>query len=249
MYICGLNKTTLLDYPEHLAATIFLCGCDFRCPFCQNSSLVLPKRYPEPISTEEVLVFLKKRSSILEGVCITGGEPTLQKDLPDFISEIKSLGLKVKLDTNGNHPDMLKLLLEKNLLDYVAMDIKNSLEKYPVTVGLSNTSDNSGKTAKNEDNFSTKTIEKSIKESVSLLQTSSIPYEFRTTIVKELHTHEDMHGIGKWLKGSPILFLQSFEDSGEILTDGLSSHTKNTLLEFQEILSAYIDKAELRGIG
>lgn len=247
MYICGLNKTTLLDYPEHLAATIFLRGCDFRCPFCQNSSLILPEHYPEPISTEEVLEFLKNRSSVLDGVCITGGEPTLQKDLPDFIAEIKKMGLKVKLDTNGNHPYMLKLLLEKNLLDYVAMDIKNSLEKYPLTVGLAKNagfSIHADGAAKNETGFSTQKVQ----ESVTLLRNSSIPYEFRTTIVKELHTHEDMHNIGKWLNGSPVLFLQSFEDSGEILTDGLSAHSKETLLEFQKILSEYIDKVELRGI-
>ncbi len=233
MHICGLNKTTLLDYPKHLAATIFLAGCDFRCPFCHNSSLVLPAHYPEPVSTEEILYFLEKRSSILEGVCITGGEPTIQKDLPDFIEAIKKLGLKVKLDTNGNHPDMLAYLLEKNLLDYIAMDIKNSLEKYPLTIGYSKTAA-----------FSAKSIE----DCVTLLQNCSIPYEFRTTIVKELHTHEDMHNIGKWLKGSAVYFLQSFEDSGQILTDGLSAHTKNTLLEFQEILSNYIKQVDLRGI-
>ncbi len=231
MYICGLNKTTLLDYPEHLAATIFLRGCDFRCPFCQNSSLVLPNRYPAIIPTDEVFTFLKKRSSILEGVCITGGEPTLQKDLPEFISAIKELNLKIKLDTNGNHPDMLQYLLEQNLLDYVAMDIKNSLEKYPVTVGIPD--------------FSTANIEKS----VSILLNASIPFEFRTTIVKELHTHEDMHHIGRWLKSSPVLFLQSFEDSGEILQEGLSAHSKETLLEYKDILLEYIDKVELRGIS
>ena len=231
MNICGLNKTTLLDYPEHLAATVFTRGCDFRCPFCQNSSLVLPERYPDTISTEEVFSFFKKRSSILEGICITGGEPALQKELPAFITSVKELGLKIKLDTNGNHPDVLKNLLEHNLLDYVAMDIKNSPKKYPLTVGISD--------------FSITNIEKSI----SILQTSSIPYEFRTTIVKELHTHEDMHDIGTWLAGSPILFLQSFEDSGEILQDGLSAHSIETLLEFQAILKTYIDKVELRGIS
>ena len=231
MNICGLNKTTLLDYPEHLAATVFTRGCDFRCPFCQNSSLVLPERYPDTISTEEVFSFFKKRSSILEGICITGGEPALQKELPAFITSVKELGLKIKLDTNGNHPDVLKNLLEHNLLDYVAMDIKNSPKKYPLTVGIPD--------------FSITNIEKSI----SILQTSSIPYEFRTTIVKELHTHEDMHDIGTWLAGSPILFLQSFEDSGEILQNGLSAHSKETLLEFQAILKTYIDKVELRGIS
>lgn len=231
MYICGLNKTTLLDYPEHLAATIFTRGCDFRCPFCQNSSLVLPKRYPNTIPAEEILAFLKKRASILEGICITGGEPTLQKDLPEFIASIKALGFKVKLDTNGNHPDVLNYLLEENLLDYVAMDIKNSLQKYPVTMGIPD--------------FSTEKIE----QSVALLRSASISYEFRTTIVKELHTHEDMHNIGKWLYGAPVLFLQSFEDSGEILQNGLSAHSKETLLEFQNILKSHINKVELRGIS
>ena len=231
MYICRLNKLTLLDYPEHLAATLFLGGCNFRCPFCQNSSLVLPERFPDAIPVEEVLSFLKKRSSMLEGVCITGGEPTLQKDLPEFIAAIKQLGLKVKLDTNGNLPDLLSYLLDEKLLDYVAMDIKNSPAKYPLTVGIPD--------------FSIANIEKSI----SILQDSSIPYEFRTTIVKELHTQEDMHHIGKWLAGSPVLFLQSFVDSGEILQGGLSPHSKETLLEFQAILKTYIDKVELRGIS
>lgn len=249
MYICGLNKTTLLDYPEHLASTIFLRGCDFRCPFCQNSSLILPNRYPEPIPTEEILEFLKKRSSILDGVCITGGEPALQADLPDFIASVKKLGLKVKLDTNGNHPEMLQFLLEHSLLDYVAMDIKNSLEKYSMTAGLCKDSTSGTISASNhaEDasiGFTTKMIE----ESVSILRSCQIPYEFRTTIVKELHTHEDMHNIGRWLQGSPVLFIQSFEDSGEILQEGLSAHTKDTLLEFQKILSEYIKKVELRGI-
>ncbi len=231
MYICGLNKTTLLDYPEHLAATIFTRGCDFRCPFCQNSSLVLPQRYPDAIPTEEILSFFKKRSSILEGVCITGGEPTLQKDLPEFIASVKELGLKVKLDTNGNNPKMLQYLLENNLLDYVAMDIKNSPEKYPETIGIPD--------------FSTENI----MQSVTLLRSTSIPYEFRTTIVKELHTHEDMHHIGKWLEGSPVLFLQSFEDSGEILQEGLSAHSKDTLLEYQTILEGYLGKVLLRGVS
>ncbi len=233
MYIGGLNKTTLLDYPEHIAATIFFTGCNFRCPFCHNRSLILEKEYPSSLSQNEILTFLKKRSFLLEGVCITGGEPTIQKDLPDFIEAIKKLGLKVKLDTNGSNPDMLQYLLQKNLLDYVAMDIKNSLEKYPLTIGHSKLT-----------SFSTKQIE----TSVHLLRNSSIPYEFRTTIVKELHTHEDIHNIGKWLKNSPIYFLQSFENSKEVLTNELSSHTKETLLEFQTILSSYIKQVTLRGI-
>ena len=233
MYIGGINKTTLLDYPEHIATTIFLTGCNFRCPFCHNRSLIIEKEYPPSLSSDEILSFLKKRHSLLEGVCITGGEPTIQKDLPNLIEAIKQLHLKVKLDTNGSNPNMLQYLLEQNLLDYVAMDVKNSLEKYPLTIGYSKPNP-----------FSTKTIE----TSVSLLQNSSISYEFRTTIVKELHTHEDMHNIGKWLNNSPLLFLQSFQNSEEVLVNGFSSHTKETLIEFQSILSTYIKQVNIRGI-
>lgn len=231
MNIAGFNKTTLLDYPHHLAATIFFRGCDFRCPFCHNSSLVLSDRNDNAsVSEEELLSYLKKRASILEGVCITGGEPSLQKDLPSFIEKIKQLGLKVKLDTNGNHPELLQLLVKNQLIDYIAMDIKNSLDKYSITVGIPD--------------FDTDKIE----SSVEFIKSCQIPYEFRTTIVKEFHTEQDIHKIGKWLQGSSIYYLQSFEDSGDILCHNLSAHTKDALLKFQSIMSQYISQVSLRGV-
>ena len=230
MKIKGLQKLTLLDYPEKMACTVFLAGCNFRCPFCHNASLVT-NIDDDYISEEEFFSFLNKRKGILNGVCITGGEPTLQPDLIDFIGRVRELGLKVKLDSNGYRPDVLAEIVNNKLVDYIAMDIKNSPAKYPLTVGIPD--------------FSIDNIEKS----VSILRNCAIPYEFRTTIVKELHTHEDMHEIGKWLLGSPVLFLQSFVDSGEILQEGLSAHSKETLLEFQAILKTYIEKVELRGIS
>lgn len=232
MEIAGFNKTTLLDYPHHLASTIFLRGCDFRCPFCHNSSLVLPsKNHKYNISEEEILTYFKKRSSILEGVCITGGEPTLQKDLLSFIEKIKKLGLKIKLDTNGNHPEVLELLINEHLIDSIAMDIKNSLCCYSKTIGVSN--------------FDTSKVE----ASVSLIQNSHISYEFRTTIVKEFHTEQTMKDISQWLKGSKLYYLQSFEDSGDIIGSNLSSHSKETLTNFQTIASSYIQQVFIRGIA
>lgn len=231
MNIAGFNKTTLLDYPHHLAATIFFRGCDFRCPFCHNSSLVLPERADNTsVSDKDILSYLKKRSSILEGVCITGGEPSLQAELPVFIEKIKQLGLKVKLDTNGNHPELLQFLIKNQLIDYIAMDIKNSLSKYGSTIGIPG--------------FDTGKIEKSVK----LIRSGSIPYEFRTTIVKELHTKQDIQEIGIWLSGSSLYYLQSFEDSGDILCPNLSAHTKDTISQFQKILSQYITQVAIRGL-
>lgn len=232
MEIAGFNKTTLLDYPHHLASTIFLKGCDFRCPFCHNSSLVLPsKNYKHNISEEEIMTYLKKRSSILEGVCITGGEPTLQKGFLSFIKKIKKLGLKVKLDTNGNHPEVLELLINEHLIDAIAMDIKNSLRCYGETIGLSN--------------FDTSKVE----ASVALIQDSHISYEFRTTVVKEFHTEQTIKEISQWLKGSQIYYLQAFEDSGDIIGSNLSPHSKETLTNFQTIASSYIQQVFIRGIA
>lgn len=231
MEIAGFNKTTLLDYPHHLASTIFLRGCDFRCPFCHNSSLVLPSKNDGTyIPEQEVFAYLEKRSSILEGVCITGGEPTLHQELFPFIKKIKELGLKVKLDTNGNHPDILASLIKEHLIDSIAMDIKNSLTYYDQTINLPN--------------FNTINIE----ASVSLIQNSAIPYEFRTTIVKEFHNKERIKEIAAWLKGSKLYVLQSFKDTDDIIGSKLSAHTKETLVEFQSIASSYIKKVFIRGI-
>lgn len=230
MQIKGFNKTTLLDYPKHLAATIFVGGCNMRCPFCHNASLVTRPSSQPSLDPEEVLDTLSKRRNILEGVCITGGEPTLYPDLPDFIKDIKALGLKVKLDTNGTHPKMMIALAEEGLVDYVAMDIKNSLEKYPFTAGIAELDMDA------------------IKESVAYLIGGSLEYEFRTTIVKEYHTREDILAIGAWLKGARAYYLQGFMDSGDLICPGLSGHNKKTMKEYVALLTPYITEVSIRGL-
>lgn len=230
MQINGLNKITLLDYPKHLAATIFLGGCNMRCPFCHNASLVMDSRSQPVISPAEVLSYLGKRRNLLEGVCITGGEPTLYPDLPDLIRKIKDLDYKVKLDTNGSNPSMMKSLVEQGLVDYVAMDIKNSKEHYGLSSGIKNI------------------VLKPIEESVSYLLSGRVEYEFRTTVVKEHHTEADMLLIGNWIKDADAYYLQSYEDSGDILTRGLSAPGKETLLHYAELLTPYVKSVALRGI-
>ena len=228
MIISGLLKTTLLDYPQHVAATIFLGGCNFRCPFCHNS--VLLEGTDGLFSKEEVLTFLKKRAGILEGVCITGGEPTLHRDLEPFIREIRSLGLLVKLDTNGYRPDVLKDLCNKNLLDYVAMDIKNSPEKYRETAGVENIN-----------------LE-AVCETVEFLKSGKIEYEFRTTVTRELHKKEDFLKIRKWLSGSRRYFLQAYQESEQVIRPIYSSYSKEQLENFRQLLLEEIEQVELRGV-
>lgn len=230
MQINGFNKLTLLDYPGHLAATIFLGGCNMRCPFCHNASLVTKVSTQPVIPVEEVFATLAKRKGILEGVCITGGEPTLYPDLPELVKEIKALGFRVKLDTNGTKPSMIKALVQDKLIDYIAMDIKNSREKYRVTSG--------------NDSLELNLIE----ESVEFLMSAPIPYEFRTTVVKEYHTREDMLSIGEWLKGAEAYYLQSYRDSEDVIAPGLNSHSKETLNEFVRILVPFIRQVSLRGV-
>lgn len=230
MQIHGFNKTTLLDYPRHLAATVFFGGCNMRCPFCHNASLVTGAASQPIIPEQEVLSYLAKRRGILEGVCITGGEPTLNPDLTTFITKIKELGLKVKLDTNGTNPKLIKTLVADKLIDYIAMDIKNSKEKYALTAGLN------------------KFTLDSILESVDFLLTAPLDYEFRTTIVKEYHSREDMLSIGEWLSGAQAYFLQSFQDSGDVLLPGLHSHSKETLDEYVKLLTPMIPSVSVRGI-
>ena len=229
MKICGLQKTTLLDFPGHVAATIFTGGCNFRCPFCHNSDL-LGNDAEAQYTDEEVLQFLAKRKGILEGVAITGGEPTLQPDLEHFILQIRELGYLIKLDTNGSRPDVLKSLCEKRLIDYVAMDIKTCKERYPKVVGIP--SANIG----------------SIMESVEFLKQGTVPYEFRTTVVKELHRAEDFARIAKWISGCPNYFLQNYVDSEQVLVAGFSSCSKEELLSFREIIKPYVGHVELRGV-
>ncbi len=230
MQIHGFNKTTLLDYPGHLAATLFLGGCNMRCPFCHNASLVMDPGAQPTIAEDEVLRVLAKRQNLLEGVCVTGGEPTLYPDLPAFIDRIKALGLKVKLDTNGTNPVMLRALTEDGLIDYVAMDIKNSPEKYGLSSGANGF------------------LLNKVKESVAYLLTNPIDYEFRTTIVKEHHTEADMHSIGIWLQGAKAYYLQGYRESEDILSPGLHSHSKATMETFRALLSSKIEHVCLRGI-
>lgn len=230
MNICGYQKTTLLDYPGHVAATIFTGGCNFRCPFCHNSDLVVNFTMSPCISQEEIFAFLKKRKNVLSGICITGGEPTLQTNLSEFIKKVRFLGYKIKLDTNGYRPDVISSLLEDNLLDYIAMDIKAGLSNYAKVSGIPNLD-----TSK-------------IKESISIIENSGIDYEFRTTVVKELHSQEDFLEISEMLSSSSPYFIQSFKDSGNILTPGLSSCDTETLNQYLAIVKNKLPFSSLRGI-
>lgn len=230
MNICGYQKTTLLDYPGHVAATIFTGGCNFRCPFCHNSDLVVNSTMSPCISQEEIFAFLKKRKNVLSGICITGGEPTLQTNLSEFIKKVRSLGYKIKLDTNGYRPDVISSLLEDNLLDYIAMDIKAGLSNYAKVSGIPNLD-----TSK-------------IKESISIIENSGIDYEFRTTVVKELHNRQDFLEISEMLSSSSSYFIQSFKDSGNILTPGLSSCDTDTLNQYLAIVKNKLPFSSLRGI-
>lgn len=230
MKICGLNKTTLLDYPGKVAATIFLGSCNFRCPFCHNSSLVLHASHEPEIPREEVLSFLKKRSKILDGVCITGGEPTLSPNLDEFLQEIHTLGYAIKLDTNGSRPHTLKELVSKGLVDKIAMDIKACPENYGTLAGLRYPDLDS------------------IRESVDFLMEDPVDYEFRTTVVKELHTEKDFREIGKWLKGAKAYYLQAYKDSEEVLQPGFCSYSLEDLERFRSILLETIPLVEIRGI-
>lgn len=230
MKIYGLNKTTLLDYPGRVAATIFLGGCNFRCPFCQNSSLILdPGSQPE-IPEEEVLSFLKKRKGILEGVCVTGGEPTLSPELPAFLKKIRTLGYPVKLDTNGTCPKLLKSLAEQKLIQMTAVDIKACPDNYPSLCGMLHPDLNA------------------VKETVEFLKNGTLDYEFRTTVVRELHSEKDFIEISQWLSGAKAYYLQAYRDSGEVLQPGFSSYTREELMYFREILKRTIPLVEIRGI-
>ncbi len=240
MFISGFHKTTLLDYPGCIAAAIFTGGCNFRCPFCHNSGLVQDPFKEGLVPEDEVLAFLDKRKKILKGVCITGGEPTLQPDLPDFIGKVRKMGYRVKLDTNGYRPEVLRELLESGLLDYAAMDIKNCPEKYGAAADPTPPGHAGGVH-----------LEK-IKESIKLLLDGQIDYEFRTTVVKELHTVEDIAAIGAWVKGTPAYYLQKFEDSGHIIGEGYHEPDPEILQDMVQALSGIPElkgKVHLRGVS
>lgn len=233
MIFCGLNKTTLLDYPGRVAATIFLGGCNFMCPFCHNRDLVLNPTSMEAYSLPSILQFLDKRKNILTGVCITGGEPSLSKDLINLIYEIKNRNLCVKLDTNGYIPDVIAFLLDSNLLDYIAMDIKNCPEHYATTIGIA------------PSNFDITKIEKSI----SKIKNSHIDYEFRTTITKELHSLDRLVSLANWI-GSDCkkYYIQSYENNENVINPIFTSYTQSELHVIEEKLKLIIPCTSLRGI-
>lgn len=231
MCINGLQKLTLLDFPGKTACTVFTGGCNMRCPFCHNASLVLRPGEQETMTEEDFFAFLKSRRGLLDGVCCTGGEPTLQPDLPGFLAKIKDLGFAVKLDTNGLRPDALKSVTENGFTDYVAMDIKSSRERYPAVSGIC------------ESDVAL------IEESASILMRGDTEFEFRTTVVRELHSEEDFESIGIWLSGAPRFFLQQFKDSGDLIGAGYSAYSESEMEELLKILQKNIPSAQLRGVG
>ncbi len=231
MKICGLMKTTLLDYPGHLACTIFTGGCNYRCPFCHNSEL-LDLNMESEYSEEEIFDFLKKRAGTLEGVAITGGEPTLQPDLKDFMRRIReNYPLKIKLDTNGCNPPMIRAILEAGLCDYIAMDIKASPENYPKVCGVKHVD-----------------MER-IRETKDMIMSSGVSYEFRTTAVKGLHTRDDFYGIADFIKGCEDYYIQNFKDSDNVLDRqrGFAAFTGEELKEFAEIAKRGAKRVGIRG--
>jgi pyruvate formate lyase activating enzyme len=227
--IAGFQKFTLLDYPEKTACIIFTRSCNMKCPFCHNSSLVLSDKL-DTKDENDIFDFLKTRIGLLDGVCITGGEPTLQSDLKQFIYKIKELDFLVKLDTNGTNPDILIDLIESNLIDYVAMDVKNTIGKYNITCGNNNISIDS------------------IRKSIDYLLNSDIDYEFRTTVLKDYHTESDMERISDTLQGCKRYYLQKFIKSNNIIDDRCEELDDETLIKYLHIVQKKIPYAELRGV-
>jgi len=227
MNICGIEKISLVDYDGLVATTLFCGGCDFACPFCHNGGLV--KNNQQNIPLDEVLQYLKERKKVLDAIVVSGGEPTLQPDLIDFLTKLKDFGLKIKLDTNGNHYDTLKYIVNNKLVDYVAMDVKNDLINYPKTI--------------NKPNFDTTNIQKSI----NLLKLDYVDYEFRTTIVKEFHTLDSITNMSQLLANAKRHFLQKFKPSDNCLQQGLNPVEYDQALAFKDILSKTVSQVKLRG--
>ena len=228
--IHGFQKMTMLDFPGKVACTAFTAGCNFRCPFCHNASLVTKINNEEIYSQEEIFDYLNKRKGVLDGICITGGEPLLYDGIVEFIKKARELGLLVKLDTNGSFPEKLKYLIDNCLVDYVAMDIKNSKEKYAETIGLKE--------------YDLSNVEKS----VAILLEGRVEYEFRTTIVAEYHTTQDIVAIGNWIKGAKRYFLQNFVDSGNLIGSDMHAVSKDFMKELQIEAAKFVEKVKLRGI-
>ncbi len=231
MLVSGLQKLTLLDYPGRVACTVFTGGCNFRCPFCHNSALVLPEQLAHDSSAGQVLAFLKKRIGVLDGVAITGGEPLLHPDIGDFLKEIKTMGFLVKLDTNGSFPDRLISLVEAGLADRVAMDVKNAPALYAKTAGL--------------EHFDLSGVERS----KDFLLTGAVEYEFRTTVVKGLHTEESLLDAARWIKGAKEYYLQQYKDSGAILdAEGLTAFDADEMRRLADAVRAVVPTVQVRGV-
>lgn len=231
MLISGLQKLTLLDYPGCVACTVFTGGCNFRCPFCHNSSLVLPERLAHDTDEEQVLAFLKKRQGTLDGVAVTGGEPLLHADILDFLRKVRDLGYKIKLDTNGSFPERLEEIINAGLADRVAMDVKNSPLLYAKTAGVPGLD-----------------IAK-IERSRDILLSGVVDYEFRTTVVKGLHTRESIIEAAKWIAGAKEYYLQQYKDSGDVLqTDGLGAYDENEMHELARAAAEYVPAVQVRGV-
>lgn len=231
MNICGLQKLAMVDYPGKIAATVFTGGCNLRCPFCHNALLVTRLSETPSIPTEEVLSFLRSRKGLLDGVVLTGGEPLLQPDAADFLQAVREMGFSIKLDTNGCYPDALRRVLDAGLVDYIAMDIKNTPEKYRATVGIPNLDMTP------------------IYQSIDLIRSSGVEYEFRTTLVRELHTAADVLAIGNWLRGAPHYALQQFVDSGNLICQGqFHAFSPEEMHTMADSLPSYFGEVTLRGV-
>lgn len=228
MRIGGLRQLSLLDFPGYVACTVFLTGCNLRCPYCHNPSLVLPADAPDALSEDTLLSFLHTRRGKLDGVCISGGEPTLHRELLQLLRRIRGLGFRTKLDTNGTNPAMLDALVREGLLDYVAMDIKNSPALYPRTCGGID-------------------LLSPVQESAALLLQGTVDYEFRTTVCAPLHTPRDMEELGRWLKGARRYFLQPFADSGALVGGGVSPPSEDEIKALRNSVLPYIPNTQIRG--
>ena len=230
MRICGLQKLSMVDYPGKLAATVFTGGCNLRCPFCHNALLVTRLQESPVLDTDDVLAFLASRRGFLDGVVLSGSEPLMQPDSVDFLTQVRELGFLIKVDTNGCYPDVLSEILDKQLADYVAMDIKNSPDKYAQTVGIPN--------------FPLDNVNRSI----ALLQSSGIDYEFRTTVVREFHTADDIAAIAQWISGAPHYYLQNFEDSGNLISQGLHGFSLDELQIMADSALKHLKNVQIRGL-
>lgn len=228
VHFYGIQKVTLLDYPGNVACTLFTGGCNFKCPFCHNSDLVFLPEHIVEIPINNINEFLKKRTRVLEGVCISGGEPLLHLEIIDYLRKIKKMGYKIKIDTNGSFPKRLKSIVQEGLVDYVAVDIKNSPEDYAKTIGI--------------ENYDVSPID----ETIHYLLENEVDYEFRTTVIKEYHNNMSMKKLAEWIKGAKKYYIQNFRDNENVIMKGLHRIDDETLQCFKNIVSPYVDMCEIR---